>query len=488
MKNYTITTLVVLLLSASGFAEQAQSSFTGTTTSAPVSLNSGSIDNIRSSTNTIVETTSTDAAYNNFRTAFTNAGVNPNELNSTGNGVASINSPAGVRNYFPRVRDAAKQCVDYVEQANQCCTQPETCGGSGGNNFRGMIQGAAQIAPLIAQLTGAGVAASCLQALPGLVDGLSFSRGMSKACQMLRNGANATDAQNGQSAGCIEICSVSREIINLYSDKVQAEISKGETGLNTYISQINQINSEVSRSQNRCSSSLAQAEAEADAQSASNQQTQNSAMQCAEDFMNEDDEVAEEEQTPNIQDPAYNDLALGGDGAREKLGTDNSFMDTVDGSEDDDLLPDDPRAPAGGGAGQKAGGQGMMGGMGGGMGGGGLGGGGSANENPSEKTTGGARKKSDSLISGYAKSKGGSGSSGAGGSKKFGNFFKKAKDAKNADKNGALAGLSKLVKAGISPNTSGSIFERVTQRFVASSAKENMFDAKTNKKLWMNKK
>ena len=49
----------------------------------------------------------------------------------------------------------------------------------------------------------------------------------------------------------------------------------------------------------------------------------------------------------------------------------------------------------------------------------------------------------------------------------------------------ALAALTKLVKAGVSPDQSGSIFKRIENRFGTNTVKYNMFDARKNKKIRM---
>ncbi len=118
---------------------------------------------------------------------------------------------------------------------------------------------------------------------------------------------------------------------------------------------------------------------------------------------------------------------------------------------------------------------------------GGFGAGGSNGGNQ-EKTTGGSgnRKtagKEGKLFNGYRRNRSAGGSS-------F-NRFKGFNSGLNMSgkteeqKKNALVALDRLIKARVSPDQAGSIFERVSNRFKTSIVKENLFDCKGNKESWM---
>lgn len=507
MKYFTVTTVVVLFLSVSTFAQdssQEPAQQPDGAASGEPSVTSGTIQSIDNDAGVISDSVSSSAAIESYNDVLRNSGVNYQQLKRLESEVRALDPMSGLQGFHPYIRKVASDCVDFVSEANQCCSKPETCGGGGGEKFKNFVKGTSIMAPSLAIISGAGAVANCLASLPGLVDGLSFSSGMSKVCGMLRNGpgGHSEGGQGSSNPGCRQVCGTSSNILSAYRVKITQAMQNGATGLAVVLNDTDKYLNEIKKAGNTCNSGLARKEKKAEAQLAALQQTQSSLIQCATDFINgeeneyeyADEDEDEDEKTPNEVASESSEFNPRDRGSYQKLNADNPFAGVTDGSEMDDIIPDDNDASA---ANQKNTGAGTpqgMGGIGAGMGGGGrglAGGGGGAGENPQPNAGGGRpRAKTDSLIGGYAKSKGGSGSSS--GSplkpKKWGSLFKKAKKAKNAKDVGALAALSKLVKAGISPNTADSIFERVTTRFVASTAKENMFDAKNNKKLWMHRK
>ncbi|MGH1468681.1 MAG: hypothetical protein ACRBBP_07355 [Bdellovibrionales bacterium] len=373
----------------------------------------------------------------------------------------------------------AGQCQKLSQNAIRCCSTPDSCGAGSGIKkaapYIGLIGG------LMSAFGGEGGAANCLASLPDIANGLGQSSGTSKACGMLRDGGYLKDVQV---VGAVQLCSLLKDIVQQTPVKPSGEAQKQS------------IVSKISSFEKQVAASLSGGEEKAEEQQQGMQSSMAGINQCAESLMAGDD-IAEAGEVAgidcgNASDAAANPVACPGygglnNGTNGILGKTSGFdLATSSGAEDlpdDDVLPEAANGapvdtPLGGAVAAKTT---SAGGFGSGSGSGG------AQQKAGKRRGAGKSKK---LVAGYKASRGGSsGSSGSRSPSGFKGFKNKFKFKKKKDKTDkvALAALSKLVKAGISPDQSGSIFERVSNRFSVTTTKENLFDCKRNKKLWMEK-
>ncbi len=346
-----------------------------------------------------------------------------------------------------------------------------------------------------------GGAAQCLGSLPQLAAGLASANSASKSCRLLRNGGEVSfEGQENSVAivGCIDLCGVIADRIREAGNRVNQFAQENPTGAQQLVSNATTLLSDIGKAKNKCGERLAEGEGKANQQSAGMEKSLQGAAQCAQALMAGED-IPEDAAAiaaidcGNSSDAAANPSVCQGyggvnGGSDGILGKTSGFdLATTSGAED---LPDDDVAsgPENGtpidtplGSAAAAAKTTSAGGLGSGSGSGG------AQQKAGRRRGAGKSKK---LVAGYKTSRGGSsGSSGSRSPSAFKGFKNKFKFKKKKDKKdkAALAALSKLVKAGISPDQSGSIFERVSNRFAATTTKENLFDCKRNKKLWMEK-
>lgn len=427
----------------------------------------------------------------------------------------SAATPANLAEVVEQVNHKLAQCVRFVESGSRCCAEPAACGGGG--NVGKVLDNVKGFAPLLAMLGGeAAGAAKCLAVMPSLTSGLGLAKGASRACRMIRDGAalNMSDGSSIDVPGCVEICGDVQGLANALLNKANILVARIETQrmATQLANEAKRINTEANKYVGRCRSNLTTGEAKADEQAKSNQQSADSAMACACLFTNSDSETAEacgKKKPPgdvaskpkDCKDPTYKSQNPGICNTRTVGQAGDSSFKTSSSSDsvnfDENSIATDPneglddpllgQEDGDGGSGESSANDGLSRKAGGGAGGGFLGGL-SGSGGASQKARRGGKRKSKSLVSGYANGRGGSSGSSArspSGFKGWKNKFKKNKKNANKKNKKALSALSKLIKAGISPKQSESIFARVSNRFVSSSAKENMFDAKRNKKQWM---
>jgi len=411
--------------------------------------------------------------------------------------VNSANSSVGgLSQAVQLLGQAANSCKKYTEVGVDCCKNPVNCGGSEEGAAGQADQAAGQTAEQAEQAMGAagggGAAAQCLSALPGLMAMTGKSKGAGQACGLIRDG------DGGGRRGCIKTCedvgsaanriaSAAASLADRFPEQVNA--------INNLKDQAKEHHKTAGKSAQQCSSETKGGQVAAAAQAGGGSNAIQGLMGCLQALM-----AGEETQEENAAEQAK--LAVncasvseraaspdqcigysgdfGGDGNLSKTSGSNFATDGEPSSD----LPDDPMGaervlgtPAGAAVGAAAlkttnPVAAMLGGTG--------------TDDASSKTGSRRGKAGKDLISGYKNVKGGSGSRGGRrglASKSFKPFSfgkkKKKKDLK------ALAALSQLMKAGISPDQSGSIFERASKRFVSSSAKEKLFDAKRNRRTWM---
>ena len=428
------------------------------------------------------------AAAQQFRSTiqrvFQSSGPNQ-ELNTISNLASSATSSSGLQAFITELGSQVSQCGTYVQDASRCCSDAATCGGANGSNFREMASAAASIAPMMAALFGGengGGMASCLSALPGIIDGMGVSEGESAVCRLYRDG------QQGAS-GCRDYCGTLSRAADTVKGNIPAIAQSEGAPVSTFSNaeaQLDRFKNQLNEHSQTCVSNTSQGEAEAEEASNQMQQTAQSAVSCADAFANEDEDLTEDDlNTPTPINPAdISGLSSGNGNPLSKAGYETFGSGTVGGEEFDDA-PNAATPGSGSGNGnQNAGLGGGMGGFPGGMGGMGAGQGGAAQKTGDNDGRGTASKKASNLISGYGKPSGSSASGSRSGKK--GKFrFAALKKKNEDDKKGAKAFAKLLAAAGVSPNSQDDIFERNTKRFVAASVKEKLFDAKKNKKLWM---
>lgn len=406
---------------------------------------------------------------------------------------AEINSLRSITDeaaFFQKAGELAQNhCAQLASKASECCGSPDACKSGAISGIKKAAPWIGLIGGVMAAFGGEGGAANCLAALPGIAEGLSQSGGVSKACNILNNGGSVQhEGGSAQVLGVKQTCGAIMNSVNAFV----AQTPAGQTAKTQVVSQIRQL-------QSQASAKLQADETKAAGQAEGMQTAMGGATQCAQGLM-AGDEVADGSGDPiaaidcgNSSDAAANPSVCQGyggvnGGSDGILGKTSGFdLATTSGAEDladDDVAPgpengtpiDTPLGSAAAAAKTTS-----AGGLGSGSGSGG------AQQKAGRRRGAGKSKK---LVAGYKTSRGGSsGSSGSRSPSAFKGFKNKFKFKKKKDKKdkAALAALSKLVKAGISPDQSGSIFERVSNRFAATTTKENLFDCKRNKKLWMEK-
>lgn len=397
----------------------------------------------------------------------------------------SLHNFSGDPNQFAtEVRSAVGTCTNLANGAARCCGSPDMCSSSSMGSFMKKANPWIQKIGLVTALFGGeGGAASCLTALPTVSSALAQSKGIGKGCATLNSGGMVGQVKV---IGAIQFCTAVKDIVSRAPADEQSNFNSAFK--NGTVSQLNQFI-------NSAEPQIAQSAEDANKQAASMTGAIGGIAQCVAALSPEDIPDA----TPTCNGSATFNASKGGcvDSAGESVaGGDDLFKAGGSGdlgpstglaSEDVDegLIGNtgagliDPQDSA------KTAAQGMPGARAGGL----AGAGNSSGAKAKGKARGRRSSASRNLISGYKTSKGG-GSSSSSNARKPTSFrglksFSKA-SLRTTDK-AALAALSKLVKAGISPDQSGSIFERVSKRFTASTAKENLFDAKRNKRLWMEK-
>jgi len=402
------------------------------------------------------------------------------EIQNLATSVNGATSSAGLQSFVTALGLQVPKCQQYVQQASRCCKDATSCGGS---RFAEIAKSAAGIAPMLAALAGgdnAGGMASCLSALPQLIDGMGVSKGESAVCRMYRDG-------NGVS-GCRDYCKGISSAITMVKNRIPAIASNEQVPVSNFSALDSQLGSyaeQMTEYSKTCVSNTEEGEEEANSATNQMQQTASSAIACADAFADEGDSLEpEEEYDPNKID-ASNVTGLGvNDGSVLGKTSADTFGAAVepDLAADDDL-EDEPRTnnqATNANAGATP--QGIRGG-----GGGGVGRSGGGGRNPSGKTgkKRGSKKKDSGLISGYGKpsSTGGGSGSGVKGKGKFN--FAKAKKEKEAEKAKKKSLSRLLASVGVSPSSQDNIFERVSKKFEVSSVKEKLFDAKLNKKSWV---
>lgn len=481
--------LVEAQTSPTGAAASPTASGGSTTTLSPE--NQGLLD----STTTQVETKSNDASSQFFIETHQMAGTTnfTNEMQTLNQSIASAGSAAQLQQIVSQLMQFQGACDNFKNRSVECCSQPESCSGGGGS-FGEILKAGASLGAMVMSATAQeGSAMQCLAGLPSLLNGLFAGETNRKGCAKMRSGENGME-------GCSSLCSkvaraagsVSQSAAKFLSNPAEASIASN------VISQANGIAKETQTLAGECNKSLAQGEQKSGQQTESMGQGLQQMIQCKNDLENGDlkDPEALPEAQPDCSVAAhlYPDKCGGAAGLNPNGG---SFKASAPGFDLGGTDFNEKDLPVGGGNSNKAaeGGEGaspVAAGSGGG--GGGFFGGsrGSGNAGASRKAGGQRRLAGDSLISGF---KGGSGGGGGGGYKgrskkgkgsRLGLFKPKKLSDKDKIKNAAAA-LAKLSKMGISMDQSGSIFERITKRFVTASTEKKLYDCKRNQKHWMNK-
>lgn len=403
-----------------------------------------------------------------------------------GNDMASLTKAYSELDAF-----ANSKCGGFSQKSATCCQNPDSCKAAG-MDLGAITEGIGVLGSL---LGGGGAASQCLGVLPQITEALTGSNSTSKMCKLLRDGGSVTfkDAEQAvQIVGCVDLCQAVGTRISEVQSRAAALVGAANPTAASLAQSAGTLAKSVQEMGTSCGQTLADGESKANTQSSSLQTALQGAMSCAQALVNGDETDEDVASTMDCSDIAYansNPTLCRGYGSGDLVSDDvlskTSGLDLTTTSglseEDDDEAAilgktnsdgDSSNSGVGGQAKTSAAS----------LGGGGLGGG------SQEKTGKRGRAKGKDLIAGYKASKGGGSSSGSRApafKSKFKSKFKKLKN-KNKNKN-ALAALSKLIKAGVSPDQTESIFKRVSNRFTASIRKEKMFDCKRNKKLWMEK-
>jgi hypothetical protein len=401
---------------------------------------------------------------------------------------------------------AANSCKEYTEIGSDCCMNPKNCGGTAESAAGQADQAAGQASQQAQQAAGGGgggggAAAQCLSALPGLMAMTGKSRGAGLACGLIRDG-------NGEKRGCKKTCQdvgrAAQAITNAASG-MPSRFPQQVSVISSFRDQAKEHIETASKSAKECSTDTNKGQAAANAQAASGNNAMQGLMGCLQALMSGEEtqeEGLEDEEAPQVavncasiaERSANPDQCIGysggdgfGDGNLSKTSGSNLSLESGDPSSDlpdaiagdgDGAVNGTPAAAALGESGMKTTNPALaaLAGM--------NGAGGTNN-----KTGGrGKKKEGKDLIGGYKNVKGGAGGYSRGPASKGFKPFSFGKKKVAAKDKKALAALSQLMKAGISPDQTGSIFERASKRFASSSSKEKLYDARRNRSLWMEKR
>ena len=410
--------------------------------------------------------------------------------------VNNVKDPHTVERFILGLGEQQHLCSDYTERASNCCKDVVACGSSKNSGFGQMAGEVLGSAPMLLEMFGGdsgGGLASCLSALPGLIGAMSVQEGESALCKKYGEGS-------GDELGCSDYCGDLAKA----AQAVLKEMTKIRTRMNASNSKIKYtkyakhkkeiigIKKELLEEQQLCENDTEKGAQEANLAKTEMLASAASALQCAESFEDEDGGGDQEglEEDPDVV--AQSDMAKGslgdfgsGLGTLSKARGDSFGGGFPDGDEPESPGIDSPqkttdgngRAPT-----NSPGGGGFGGGFGGGSGGGGV----SAQKANNGKSKGVKPSKKSNLFFGYKKARGGAGFSGKRGNKRLWlALAKKKRKEKEKDKKKSRDLAKFLAAAGVSPNSQGNIFARNTKRFIAASIKEKLFDARTNRKLWM---
>ena len=380
-----------------------------------------------------------------------------------------------VSNIVTLIEDEIDKCSKYSKRSSDCCQNPAKCGGSEASEIMEMAEDAGEFSNIEGDL---GTAASCLKPMPNLINLLDTSKCKKKVCKMYREGADGK-------LGCEGYCDhVNRIVENLIRKAHNLNLPAETRVLVEAIRKLRSKKSTIKQSMGICVAQTEKGEEKAGGKIRDLGRTITGLLECAQRLLPEDADVGAERK-PTVIDPAdasrrlsgdslnlsktgYDSFSEGGPGEDEFIPT----KDPTDDSGDHNANNNNPSSNKGGNPG--------------------LGGGfppnsaanANANATDEKKRRRSASQKNSSLINGYARTRrGSSGGTGARNKNKF--KFSNLSDEKKKEKKKAKAMAKILATAGISPNSQDNIFERNTRRFVASSVKEKLFDARRNRKLWM---
>ena len=403
--------------------------------------------------------------------------TNLNTLEGEAENIGNLNQVPGIA---MEIENEITNCREYSKRSSHCCQNPARCGGSEASEVMEIAEGAGEFSNIEGDL---GAAASCLKPMPNLINLLDISKGEEKVCAMYREGAYGKPGCKGY---CDHVNQIANILIKKATDLLTRESSvERPSGVTiraeNAIGSLRSKKSTTQQSMDICVAHTVKGQKKARGKIHDLGITITGLLECAKRLLPEDADV-DAERKPTVIDPADASKRLSGDSLNlSKTGYD-SFSEGGPG-EDESIPTEDPTDDSGGhnannNPSSNKGGNPSLG--------GGFSPNSAANANATDekKRRRSASQKNSSLINGYGKTRrGSSGGTGARNKNKF--KFSNLSDERKKEKKKAKAMAKILATAGISPNSQDNIFERNTRRFVASSVKEKLFDARRNRKLWM---
>ena len=408
--------------------------------------------------------------------------TNLTKLKAKARDIGNLNQVEGIA---MEIEIEIEKCREYSKRSSYCCQNPARCGGSEASESEivEITTSAGEFSNIEGDL---GTAASCLKPMPNFINLLDISKGEKKVCKMYREGA---DRKPGCRGYCYHVNQIANILIkkatNLLTQAPLAEPPPEVTMLREVRTAIGKLQSKkltTQQSMDICVDHTVKGEEKAGGKIRDLGRTIAGLLECAKRLLPEDADV-DAERKPTVIDPADASRQLSGNSLNlSKTGYD-PFSEGGPG-EDEFISSRDPTDDSGGhnannnNPSSNKGGNPSLG--------GGFSPNSAANANATDekKRRRSASQKNSSLINGYGKTRrGSSGGTGARNKNKF--KFSNLSDEKKKEKKKAKAMAKILAAAGISPNSQDNIFERNTRRFVASSVKEKLFDARRNRKLWM---
>ncbi len=367
--------------------------------------------------------------------------------------------------------------------AIKCCTKPESCLSNIKKALNAVMPWATFAGALGLELIGGGGGVACLKSLPTVVGALGKSKGTSRSCKLLKDGGRMFFGVNGVYVhGSVPLLKKLEKTIK------EARLS--ESSHSTQEALLNNLNG----LKDKISTALETGQSQAETQSQSLVRVQGEALECGKTLLNlallgddGDDKsqpnapvdcgnVIHARANPEVCRGYYSQTQNSNEGpglAALKLDDDfnstqpdgNDILETLQPKDNEPSPNPDSKSPGGetpvvtnsSGGGGPSGKQ----------------------ETGAERGTASKGPKGKNPFLGFKES-GSSPSSGLSPSFDSGKRLNGWKSKNDEDKEAVVAFERGLADAGISPDSSGSIFERISNRFKASIVKENLFDCRAN--------